>query len=269
MAGGAITTTSGSSVFITGRTVTLAPFTMAKYETTYQLWKEVYDWARAHGYTFANPGLEGHGTTYGTGAVEAPNKQTRPVTLVSWRDAVVWCNAYSEMSGKTPVYTSSGSVIKDSTNATACDYAVMDMTQGGYRLPTEAEWEYAARGGDQGDAAWGYTYAGSNTLGDVAWYGYPFPDSSDPDYGAHPVGEKDPNRLGLFDMSGNVLEWCWDWHDTIAPGTLAEGPASGTMRIRRGGSLKNYPIACSVSYRFGGNDPAWSSYDNGFRVVCP
>jgi formylglycine-generating enzyme required for sulfatase activity len=107
--GGTITGTSGSQIFISGRTVTLSAFQIAQYETTYELWKEVYDWATdntARGgsvYTFANAGAEGHGTN-GTGTAAEAERKTRPVTAINWRDAIIWCNAYSEMSGREPVY---------------------------------------------------------------------------------------------------------------------------------------------------------------------
>jgi formylglycine-generating enzyme required for sulfatase activity len=104
------------SVFVSGRSVTLSPFKIAKYETTYQLWKEVYDWAAAHGYSFAHEGKEGYPFTGNSEAGKgtdsalwtAAEKRSRPATwCITWRDAIVWCNAYSEMSGKAPVYSGS------------------------------------------------------------------------------------------------------------------------------------------------------------------
>ncbi|GHU44176.1 hypothetical protein FACS1894190_15330 [Spirochaetia bacterium] len=252
----------------------IAAFKIAAYETTWSLWKEVYDWATANGYAFANAGIEGQGALDGTGAPGAIDKTLRPVTTISWRDAIVWCNAYSEMSGKTPVYYKGAytTILKDSrnTNAAGVDAAEVNTSANGYRLPTEAEWEYAARGGDQNDAQWNYTYSGSETIGDVAWYRVNSYDltSSDPAYGAHPVGTKAANRKGIFDMSGNVWEWCWDWYGTISSSTPARGAASGTYRVRRGGGWGSDASHCGVAYR-NGNLPDYPDGDLGFRVVCP
>ena len=111
-----------------------------------------------------------------------------------------------------------------------------------FRLPTEAEWEYAARGGNK---SMGYKYSGSNSIGDVAWY------DDNSGYKTHPVGEKKPNELGLYDMSGNVWEWCQDWYGdyTVEAQTNPTGPQSGRIRMLRGGSYWSNAWRCRVSYR--------------------
>jgi uncharacterized repeat protein (TIGR02543 family) len=263
---------NGDTLFPAGRTVTLSAFSIAKYETTYELWYEVKTWA-AGGYTFANAGREGHNGT--DGAPPTPAAKTEPVTYISWRDAVVWCNAYSEMSGKDPVYYSSGAVIKDSTNTTAWDNAVMDTTANGYRLPTEAEWEYAARGGGMPSTigSFAYTYAGTNdenSLVNYAWYKVNSYDagSSDPNYGTHPVGGKTANGPQLYDMSGNVWEWCWDWYGSIGMETVTNptGTGSGSARVIRGGSWNVDASLCAAAFRnYGGPNARLSHL--GFRVA--
>jgi formylglycine-generating enzyme required for sulfatase activity len=137
--------------------------------------------------------------------------------------------------------------------------ALNTLTGRSFRLPTEAEWEFAARGGNLSQ---GYKYAGSNSIGDVAWY---MDNSSDV---THPVGTKAPNELGLYDMSGNVFEWCQDWfgsYDSVAQ-TDPTGPSSGSGRVRRGGGWHFGSTSSRVSYR-NGFTPSSKGNTYGFRLA--
>ena len=133
------------------------------------------------------------------------------------------------------------------------------LTGKNFRFPTEAEWEFAARGGNKSR---GYKYCGSNILSDVAWY----VDNSDKK--THPVAAKTPNELGIYDMSGNVFEWCNDWYGsyTSASQTNPTGPGSGSLRVYRGGSWSNLAWGCRVSCRCR-NTPSYRYNDLGLRLA--
>ncbi|MCB9053669.1 MAG: SUMF1/EgtB/PvdO family nonheme iron enzyme [Lewinellaceae bacterium] len=174
----------------------------------------------------------------------------RPAIYVSWYDAVEYCNWRSRQEGRQEVYAINGKDITPNWKAN------------GYRLPTEAEWEYAARGGQQSK---GYEYAGSNKLDEVGWY------DGNSNSQTHPVGEKKSNEVGLYDMSGNVWEWCWDWYDkdyySQSKGSQdPRGPASGSSRVVRGGSWRDNAPYCRTALRstYG---PGIRYHSRGFRLV--
>lgn len=171
----------------------------------------------------------------------------RPVDNVSFFDAVEFCNAKSELDGLIPCYNFKDSLI------------ICDFRANGYRLPTEAEWEYAAKAGIKDNSV---LYSGGNDPDLVAW----FADNSS-GY-SHPVGLKIPNSLGLYDMSGNVMEWCWNYYQPYANSSAQQfsGPAHGDQRVLRGGSFQSSAVDIRCTKRF--HLPPWSKgSDIGFRVV--
>ena len=141
------------------------------------------------------------------------------------------------------------------------------MTNMSFRLPTEAEWEFAARGGNKSR---GFKYSGSDNLDDVAWFKENSRDKGEqsPDYGTHSVGQKRPNELGLYDMCGNVWEWCSDWFGDYSPSpqTNPQGPSSGSLRVFRGGSWFLAPLHCRLSGRFY-STPDYRNSDLGLRLA--
>jgi len=176
-----------------------------------------------------------------------------PVERVSWFDAIEYCNALSKTERLPLAYNKNGDLLDSNRNVTT------DITKvKGYRLPTEAEWEYAAR---EGKNTKGYKYSGSNNINEVGWY---FDNSRNK---THEVGMKQPNELGIYDMSGNVWEWCTDWDANYTISSVKNPYIyKGSDKVERGGSWKNNDIYVRISLR-SKNEPSYSRYFLGFRVA--
>ncbi len=216
--------------------VTLSDFSISTTEIRWGMWDSVATWGKSNGYTDLAAGRKGYN-----------GDATHPVTNVNWYDIVKWCNARSQKEGFTPVYYTSASFIPANiykTGNSDVQNTMVNWSANGYRLPTEAEWEYAAQGGSKRQNP-PYTYSGSNTLDGIAWY------STNSGNNTHQVGTKTANELGLYDMSGNVWEWCWDWYGTYSSSAQINpyGATTGTGRVFRGGSFVNNDSNCRVANR--------------------
>jgi formylglycine-generating enzyme required for sulfatase activity len=167
-----------------------------------------------------------------------------PVEQVSWFDAVEYCNTLSLKEGLTPAYTINGNTVS------------WDPDTNGYRLPTEAEWEYACRAGTQ------TPFYNGTSVDEAGWH------SGNSEGRTHPVGKKQPNLWGLYDMHGNVLEWCWDWLEDYPYKTQTnpQGVSSRASRAYRGGCWYFSANQLRSAFRFG-NRPALRSLIVGFRLV--
>lgn len=224
--------------------VTIESFYIAETETTYKKWLEVYEWAtsneRGEEKYILNEGWQGN---YGDKNYGTP---LMPVTFLSWRDAIVWCNAASEMDKLAPVYLTSetdNTPVRQAEKSNVAsglgkaENAYVNKSANGYRLPTEAEWEYAARGGNPNIESWNYDYSGTNNIEELVDYAVCIVSNlKNTLTNTAEAKSKKQNYAGLYDMSGNVWEWCYDEY-------------SSTERIFRGGGWI-YPASfCTVDCR--------------------
>jgi formylglycine-generating enzyme required for sulfatase activity len=244
----------------------VSAFYMDTNLVSYSQWQAVYAYATSQGYGFDNPG--------------AGNAANQPVQTVDWYDVVKWSNARSQQAGLNPVYYTDAGLTKVYMNGDT-DAVYPNWAASGYRLPTEAECEKAARGWLSGQRfPWGDTisesqanyYGNTGFSYDLGPNGY----NANFDTGAgpytSPVGYFAPNGYGLYDMAGNVLEWCWDWYGTYGQPTTTNptGPASGSTRVLRGGSWSRNASVALCATRIGfllpsGNDSLVGDF--GFRCV--
>ena len=242
-------------------TVSLSDYLIGETEVTQELWQEVMG---------NNPSWFDGSSGKEPAADETQGK--RPVEKVNWYQAIAFCNKLSIKLNLEPCYTVNvGGTPVDFENLTFdqiptgnnADWnkAELDMNKKGFRLPTEAEWEWADKGGKD------YKWAGTNTEAKLTNYAWYYSNSGDK---THEVKKKTPNGYGLYDMSGNVLEWCWDWYGITIPASLGAdyaGPASGSYRVGRGGSWNSFANYCAVGVRYC-ISPDYRNSNLGFRLAC-
>ncbi len=221
--------------------VNLSPFYMSKHEVTQAEYAAIM---------YYNPSL-------------FASDSIKPVERVNWYNAIEYCNLLSIYKGMQPCYTYTGYGTQPehwphNWNTYFHNNITCDWNANGYRLPTEAEFEYAAMGGIYNE---GFTYSGSNILDDVAWYGNNTTQT-------HSMMTKLPNQLGIYDLTGNIQEWCWDWYAPYTSSTLNDphGPATGIYKARKGGAWDGnftYQRICNRTYTY-----IMYGYEGmGFRVV--
>ena len=235
----------------------VSDFYISKYEVTQELYQKVMS-----GIPDANPTP----SYFNDSPAEGEQQLKRPVERITWYDAISFCNKLSELEDLTPVYKISDVLRYSKDNAIKHATVTADYSRNGYRLPTHAEWLYAANGGEKSKAE--YKYSGSNELADYAWA-----DDNAEDM-THQVGLKKPNELGLYDMTGNVAEWCYDniWNDKFEyrPYVDYQGPKDGVVKIIKGGSFVYLAAGTFFAYENSNQVNGRQSlryYNVGFRIA--